>query len=104
MTDVDSKLKALFAVPPTSPDEAFIARVDGVVIVEQKMRAARDSMWRRFAVELTGTVAVVGAFYLLWKMAPSDIELGLLQAPGIAAGMVILLWLGVQFRQPAAGR
>lgn len=103
MTDVDSKLAALLAAPALPPDEAFVARVSGAIVAEQRIRAARDAMWRRFAIELAGTVSVVGAFYLLWNMAPSNIDIEpLLPAPGIAAGMILLLWLGVQWRPSAA--
>jgi len=105
MTDVDRELKALFAAPPTPPDEAFVARVNCAIIAEQKMRAARTAMWRRFAAELAGTVAVVAAFYLLWKMAPGDIGIGpLMHAPGVAAFMILFMWLGVQWRQSTATR
>ena len=105
MTDVDTKLKALFAAPPTPPDEAFVKRVNCAILAEQKMRAAKAAMWRRFSVELAGSVAVVAAFYLLWKMTPSDIEIGpLMHAPGLAASMILFLWLGVQWRQTATTR
>lgn len=105
MTDIDTKLNALFAVPPTPPDEKFVKRVDAAVMAEQRMQAARVAMWRRFAVELAGTIAVVAAFHLLWEMAPNDIDIGpLMHAPGIAASMLLFLWLGVQQRQSAAPR
>ena len=105
MTDVDTKLKALFAALPTPPDEAFVKRVNCAILAEQKIRAAKGAMWRRFAVELAGSVAVVAAFYVLWKMAPSDIAIGpLMHAPGISACMILFLWLGVQWRQTATMR
>ncbi len=105
MTDVDTKLKSLFASPPTAPDESFVKRVDCAVMVEEKMRGAQAAVWRRFAVELAGTVAVVVAFYLLWKMAPSAIAIdGLTHAPGLAAGMLLVIWLAVQGKQLATAR
>lgn len=105
MTDVDTKLKSLFAAPPAPPDETFVARVNCAIIAEEKMLAARAAIWRRFAVELTGTVAVVTAFYLLWKMAPSGIDIEpLMHAPGLAASMILFLWLGVQLRHSAVAR
>jgi hypothetical protein len=104
MTDLDAELEALFATPPTPPDESFVARVDRAILAEEKMIAAQAAMWRRFAVEFVGNAAVVAAFYLLWKMAPSGIEADLVTtAPAMAAGMVVLLWLGVQLR-PALAR
>jgi hypothetical protein len=105
MTDIDAKLTALLSMPPTVPDESFVKRVHAAVIAEEKMIAAQAAMWRRFAVEALGSVAIVATFYLLWKVAPSGLEIDpVLQAPGMAAGMTLLLWLGVQLRQPAATR
>lgn len=105
MTDVDTKLKSLFAAAPASPDETFVRRVDCAIVAEQKMLAARGAMWRRFMVELIGTVAVVTAFYLLWKMAPGEAEIDpLMHAPGMAASMILFMWLVVQLRHSAAAR
>jgi len=99
MTDIDAKLTALFATPPAAPDESFVSRIDRAVMAEEKILAAQAAMWRRFAGELAGAAAVVAAFYLLWKIAPSDVAIEpLTSAPGMAAGMVILLWLGVQLK------
>lgn len=105
MTDVDTKLKSLFAAPPTAPDEMFIKRVDCAVMAEQKMRAAQAAMWRRFAVEFAGTVAVIAAFYLLWKMAPGEIAINsLIPAPALAASMILFIWLAVQAKHSAKAR
>ena len=99
MTDLDANLAALFATPPTTPDEAFVSRVDRAVMAEEKMIAAQAAMWRRFAVELAGGLAVLAAFYLLWKIAPAGMSPDLVSnAPALAAGMVLLLWLGVQLK------
>lgn len=105
MADLDTKLKSLFAVPPTSPDELFVTRINCAIVAEEKMRGAQVAMWRRFAAEIAGTVAVVAAFYLLWKMAPSGIEIKpLTRAPTIAAIMILLMWLLVQLKQFATAR
>lgn len=99
MTDLDAKLQALFASLPTPPDESFVARVDRAVMAEEKMIAAQAAMWRRFGIELVGAAAVVAAFYLLWKIAPTGMETDLTTtAPAMAASMVLLLWLGVQLK------
>ena len=99
MTDLDAKLEALFAAPATPPDENFVSRVERAVMAEEKIIAAQAAMWRRFAVEFVGAAAIVAAFYLLWKIAPSGTSAEPLgNAPGIAASMVLLLWLGVQLK------
>lgn len=103
MTDVDANLAALFATPPSAPDESFVQRIDRAVMAEERMIAAQAAMWRRFAVEFAGTAAIVAAFYLLWKMAPGgDAFEPMSNAPGMAAIMVIFLWLGVQLRPTPA--
>ena len=103
MTDLDARLEALFATPPTPPDESFVARVDRAVLAEERMIAAQAAMWRRFAVEFIGTAAVVAAFYLLWKIAPAGLEIDASSnGPALAAFMVLLLWLGVQLKPAPA--
>ena len=104
MTDVDAKLAALFATPPAAPDEGFVSRIDCAVMAEEKMLAAQAAMWRRFAGEFAGAAAIVVAFYLLWKIAPSGMTAEpMTSGPAMAAGMILLLWLGVQLRpEPAA--
>lgn len=99
MTDLDAKLAALFAAPPAAPDESFVVRVDRAVMAEERMIAAQAAMWRRFAVEFIGAAAVVATFYLLWRIAPdgsASEPVG--NAPGMAAGMIIFLWLAVQLK------
>ena len=103
MTDLDAKLEALFATPPTPPDEQFAQRVDRAVLAEQKMIAAQAAMWRRFAVELAGAAAVIAAFYLLWKIAPAGMDIDARSnGSALAASMVLLLWLGVQLKPTPA--
>jgi hypothetical protein len=105
MTNIDAKLRLLLAAAATAPDETFVKRVDSAVIAEERMIAAQAALWRRFAVELAGTIAIVAAFYLLWKITPSGIAIDpLMQGPGVAASMTLLLWLIVQLKQPAATR
>jgi len=105
MTDVDAELKSLLAAPSSPPDEAFVKRVNCAVVAEQKMIAAQVAMWRRFAVEVAGAAAVLVAFYLLWKMAPSGVEIEpLANAPGVAASMILILWLVLQSKQSQQAR
>jgi hypothetical protein len=108
MTDedrIDAGLSALLAEPEGAPDQAFVARIRRAVLAEQKMAAARRAVWRRFAVETLGSVAAVGAFYLLWRMAPADIEVSSLTlAPFMAASFVLFLWLGLGLKPAGAER
>ena len=103
MTDVDTRLTALFAMPPTPPDEQFVGRVDRAILAEEKMIAAQAAMWRRFAGELFGAAAIVATFYLLWKVAPTGTEIDMQSnGPALAASMVLLLWLVVQLKPAPA--
>jgi hypothetical protein len=105
MTDVDAKLAALFATPPAAPDESFVQRIDRAVLAEEKMLAAQAAMWRRFAFEFAGTAAIIAAFYLLWKTAPGGIAFEpMAGGPGLAAIMVVFLWLVVQLRPTPSRR
>ena len=82
-----------------------MARVDRAVVAEEKIIAAQAALWRRFAAEALGSAAIVTAFYLLWRMSPGDIALEQLTlGPVAAASMVLLLWLGIQFKPAAAGK
>ena len=104
MTDIDAKLAELLASPLPPPDEAFAARVDRAVVAEEKIIAAQAAIWRRFAVEALASAAIVGAFYLLWRMAPGDIAIDeLTLGPVAAASMILLLWLGTAFKPAATG-
>ncbi len=70
--DLDARLAALLAPPDEFPDEIFTARMRRAVLAEKQLQAARRGSWRRFAVELVGSLAVLAAFLLL----------GLAQGPG----------------------
>jgi hypothetical protein len=101
---IDAYLRDLLGAPDPAPDEAFVARVERAVIAEQKMAAARRTSWQRFAVETCGSLAVIGAFFVLGRMAPGDMEIGRLSvAPMMAAGSLLVLWLGLGIR-PAITR
>jgi len=101
---IDAELTAFFAVPDAAPDEAFVGRIERAVRAEQRMAAARRALWRRFGVETLGSLAVIGVFYLLWRVAPANIEISQLTlGPVAAASLVLLLWLGVGLKPAAMG-
>lgn len=105
MTDMDSDLKSLFAGPAAAPDEAFVKRIEHAVRAEQRMLSAQTATRRRFLVDVAGTFAVMAAFFLIWKTTPTEfVTDALSQAPGLAAVMLLLMWLVVQARQMATAR
>ena len=100
---IDERLTALFAEPEAAPDEAFVGRIQRAVLAEQRMAAARKALWLRFGIEAAGSVAVAIAFVLLGRLGPFTLELGKgPSGPGLAAGLVLLLWLAVVLRPVAA--
>ncbi len=100
---IDERLTALFAEPAVAPDEAFVGRIQRAVLAEQRIAAARKTLWLRFGIEAAGSVAVTIAFVLLGRLGPFALELGEgPSGPGLAAGLVLLLWLAVELRPAAA--
>ncbi|HET9810304.1 MAG TPA: hypothetical protein VFP53_01245 [Sphingomicrobium sp.] len=103
--DMDARIAEFLAEPPAAPDEAFVERVNRSVLAERKIVAAQAALWRRFAVESLGSLGIVAAFYLLWRMSPDDLSIDQLTvAPVLAASMVLFLWFGVQLKPAAAGK
>jgi hypothetical protein len=90
--------------PATGQAYATIA-MGTVADVDRAVLAARSALRRRFVVEFAGTVAVVAAFYLLWRMSPSQVGIEPLPgAPALAANMILLLWLAAQFKPAPTAR
>jgi hypothetical protein len=101
----DERLAALFAAPDPAPDEAFVGRIERAVLAEQRMAAARRALWRRFAIETAGSIAVAAAFLLLGRLGPFVVDVGRGPfSPAVAAGLVLLLWLAVEMRPVPATR
>ena len=100
----DEKIAALFESVGRDPDEAFVARMARMVAAEQKLAAARQSAWRRFAGECAAAAAIVTAFDLIWRLTPADLRLDqLFAAPAAAAAVLLLaLWAAVELRPAAA--
>jgi len=100
----DDRIAALFAAPSRPADEAFVLRVERALIAEQRIRAARQAGWRRFATEASASGAVVAAFLLLARLAPVAAEAGVAPlSPALAAILLLACWLAVEMR-PASAR
>jgi hypothetical protein len=99
--DTDLLLKSLLAAPERAPDEDFALRLQRLVLVEDRLRAARRAAWTRFAVEMVASAALLVAFLLLSRLAPLGPDSGNfipLLGPA-AAGLVLLaLWVAVSVR------
>jgi hypothetical protein len=109
MTDEEERLEArlgtLLHGAERAPDAAFVARVERAVAAEQRMEAQRRAAWRRLGSEATAAGAVAAAFLLLGRLAPATGEVDLLAfGPAMAAGLSLLLWMGVGMRPFATGR
>lgn len=103
--ELDARLAALFGEPARPADDAFVARVEQVLLAEQRIAEIRARAWRRFTIECVASGAVIVAFCLLWRLGPPEITAEQLAVtPGGAAMLVLLLWFGVELRPTATGR
>jgi hypothetical protein len=101
--DTDLLLKSLLAVPDRAPDEAFAQRMERLVMLEKKLAAARAVAWRRFAVEMVATAALLAAFLLLSRLTPPAPDSIIpLYSPAAAGLLLLALWVGVSVRPGAS--
>ncbi len=101
MTDpLEQRLHALLAPPDEFPDEIFASRVRRAVLAEERLRDARRRGWRRFSIELIGSLAVLAAFLLLARvLPPGDHQVGF--EPATAALLLVGFWTFVGMRPGA---
>ena len=64
-TDPDLLLKSLLAAPERAPDESFALRIERLVLIEERLRAARRAAWARFGAEMLATASLLVAYFLL---------------------------------------
>jgi hypothetical protein len=102
-TDPDLLLKSLLATPERAPDEVFALRIERVVLIEERMRAARRVAWTRFAAEMVATAALLVAYWLLTRLTPVSPDSVIpLYSPAAAGLLLLALWVGVSVR-PGSG-
>lgn len=107
--DVDARLHALFAEPPSAPNPAFSERVIALAAYEQAERRARRRAMRRAASETLALIAVLATFALLARAGPAAADFGdtiPLASPAMfgLAMLGLWAWAVVGFRPAAAGR
>ncbi len=99
----DERLKSLFAAPEAPPDAMFVQQVRDRLVLEERLRAARRSAWRRFAAE----IAASGAMLVTIANVMGLFEAGVVQgasalSPGTTAILIFMIWTVVALRP--AGR
>ncbi len=95
--DLDARLHALLSPPDEFPDEIFISRMRRAVLADEQLRAARRRSWRRFAVELAGSAAILAAFLLLGlAQGPGDDVIAF--EPALAGLLMVGFWTFVALR------
>lgn len=102
--DVDSRLRSLLRAPERGPDEDFARRMERLVIAEERLSAARRLAWRRFAMEMMATAALILVFVLLARAGPAP-DSGRVVPPFSPAGaglLLLALWVIVSCR-PGSG-
>jgi hypothetical protein len=97
---VDRRLEALLAAPSRPPDEAFTARVERLVLIEERLSRARRAAWRRFGLETAGAAAILVVFVVLARSGPAPDSAGTVPPLSAAsAGLLLLaLWVLVSSR------
>jgi hypothetical protein len=102
---LDAKLGELLKGAERGPDEIFLARMERALVAERRMEARSRLVWRRFAVEVIASIAVAAAFVLIGRAAPAAEEIGLIASGSLpAAGLLLILWMVVEFRPAGAAR
>jgi len=109
MTDDPEKLEAglgaLLRAPERSADEAFVARIECAVRLEERMAAQRRTAWRRFGSEAAAAAAIAVAFLIVGRLAPPTGTVDLISfGPATAAALLLLFWMTVGMRPLGAGR
>jgi hypothetical protein len=100
----EARLRALLAPPDEFPDAHFTARVRRAILAEEAMRAARRRAWRRFAVELFGTAAIVLAFFVMGRGDAGAGGEGFNLGPAVAGFTLLGFWTFAALRPGARGR
>ncbi|MEA3001135.1 MAG: hypothetical protein QOK17_2968 [Sphingomonadales bacterium] len=102
--DPDRLLRSLLATPDRAPDEAFVLRLQRLATAEQRLRAARQAAWTRFAAEMLATAALIVAFLLLSRLGPLADSGSIIPlfSPAAAGLLLLALWVGVSVR-PGGG-
>jgi hypothetical protein len=101
--DSDLLLKSLLAAPDRTPDEAFALRIERLVLIEERIRAARRVAWTRFGAEMLATASLLVAYFLLTRLTPVSPDSVIpLYSPAAAGLLLLALWVGVSVR-PGGG-
>jgi len=101
--DTDLLLKSLLSAPERAPDDEFALRMERLILVEQRLAAARRVAWTRFATEMVATAALLVAFLLLSRLAPPGPDSIIpLYSPAAAGLLLLALWVGVSLRPGAS--
>jgi hypothetical protein len=102
--DVDLRLRALLRAPERGPDEGFARRMERLVLAEERLGTARRAAWRRFAMEMTATAALILVFVVLARGGPAPDSGGIvpLFSPASAGLLLLALWVIVSCR-PGSG-
>lgn len=93
--EVNARLHALFAEPPSAPNPAFSERVIALAAYEQTERRARRRAVRRVASETLALISVLATFALLARAGPVAADFGdtiPLASPAMLGLAMLGLW------------
>jgi hypothetical protein len=91
--ELDVRLGELLREPYPDADQRFIDATIAAVRLDNEIRRARKSAFRRTIIECASAVAVAGTFFLLSQAQPASPD-GIvpLQAPAMAGLIMLGLW------------
>ena len=84
----DRFLESGLAPPERDPDRQFVARVQAVIALDERLAAQRRSMAGALARQLLGVIAVGGAAILIGRAAP--VASWFEQSPAIALAALLI--------------
>jgi hypothetical protein len=101
--EVDRQLNALLAAADRPADADFAARVERLVLIDERLRKARGAAWRRFGAEIAAAAAVLLVFVVLERSGAVEAARTVPPFSAAGAGLLLLaLWVAVSIRRADA--
>lgn len=99
MTDMDRKLAALLLGDDRGVDAQFSERVRQAVLFEQRVRAARILLWKKFAADVLASAGVVFALLVLTRLPMPASAVAPAPFGSAALALIIIgIWTAVTLR------
>jgi hypothetical protein len=97
MMNDDEPLRALLATREPIADDGFSARVLALAALEDRLAVRRRAAFRRVAKESAALTAILAAFSLLARLAPTG-DVVPLASPAMVGMLLLTSWLAIGMR------